>query len=231
MQKFTFHRLGALLVVIMVSLLLAACGGDGGTNAGSSNADLLKKAAANMKAAKSYHLDVNAETSGMNITMAADVDVTNKAAAMKVGAMGTNIDMVTVDGKTYQSMDGKTYSESTSSSGMESFTGMWDSFKPEDVDKSADKLKDGSPATEKIDGTDTKHMTADIKDLSGLAAASGGNSTSMTGTIDIWVTTDANATVRQMKINGDSGGQKVIATIKWSKINDPVTVKKPETVQ
>ncbi len=59
MEKIRKTRfVGALMVAVMLMLSLAACdsgGGNSGANSGKSNADLLKEAAANMKAAKSYH--------------------------------------------------------------------------------------------------------------------------------------------------------------------------------
>ncbi len=232
MKFFSKSYLGALAAIAMVSVMLAACGGDsGGTSM--SNGDLLKKAAINMKAAKSYNLDVNADTAGMAITMNGDLDLANKNSTLKMSAAGTNINMVAVGGESFTSVDGgKTYvkGDSGASGATDSFTKMWDGFNAADVDKSASALKDGSPATEKIDGADTKHMTASIKDLSSLASSTGGSG-STEGNIDLWISTDANPTVRQMKLAGTSDGKPLTATIKWSKINEPVTVKKPEGVQ
>ncbi len=232
MKFFSKSYLGALAAIVMVSVMLAACGGDSGSTS-MSNGDLLKKAAINMKAAKSYNLDVNIDNAGMAVTMNGDIDLANKNSALKMSAAGTNVNMVTVGGENFTSADGgKTYvkGDSGAASATDSFTKMWDSFNAADVDKSASALKDGSPATEKIDGADTKHMTASIKDLSSLAPSTGGGS-STDGNIDLWISTDANPTVRQMKLSGTNEGKALTATIKWSKINEPVTIKKPEGVQ
>ncbi len=221
------QRISVLAMVAIMSVFLAACGDSGGA----SNADLLKKAGPNMKALKSYRIDVTASQDSMNVTMGGDVDVANKKVAATMGVAGMNINSVSVDGANYTSMDGgKTFTkDSTSNNGLESFTKMWDSFKPEDVDKAKDSLKDGAPATEKIDGVDTKHMTVNLKDLSGLSPSTNSSTpvSSTEGTADLWISTDATPLVRQMKITGKSEGKNVVATVKWSKINQAFDIKMP----
>jgi len=223
------QRISVLAMVAIMSLILAACGDSGSGSL--SNADLLKKAGPNMKALKSYRLDVTGSQAGTNITMGGDVDVANKKVSATMGVMGMNINSVFVDGASYTSMDGgKTFTKDrTTNTGLDSFTKMWDSFKPEDVDGAKDSLKDGAPATEKIDGVDTKHMTVNLKNFSGLSATTS-SSTSMSsteGTADLWISTDATPLVRQMKITGKSDGKDVVATVKWSKINQTFDIKVP----
>ncbi|PZR97997.1 MAG: hypothetical protein DLM69_09125, partial [Candidatus Chloroheliales bacterium] len=99
------------------------------------------------------------------------------------------------------------------------------SFKPADVDKAASALKDANPANDTIDGANTKHITANAQDLSSLSSA--GSSGAMTGKIDVWISTDANPTIRQMRVNGTSGGQSLDFTIKWSKINENFNITAP----
>ncbi|MDQ6693544.1 MAG: hypothetical protein M3014_03870 [Chloroflexota bacterium] len=229
---------------------LAACGGDNGSGGGTapsamSNADLLKAAVSNMKAAKSYTLDVTGVAAGTPITMSGPIDVVNKNSSISLQSGGQSIVMTTILSDTFTSIDGgKTFTKSPATAGgFDSFTAMWTKTKPDDVDKSKDALKDGTPATETIDGAATKHMTADAAALTALnpnsssAPTAGASSSSgatptvegVTGTYDIWVSTDANPTVRQMRLVGKSGGQDSSFTIKWSKINEAVDIKAPPT--
>jgi LppX_LprAFG lipoprotein len=227
------YRFLSLAVIAAMSIALAACGGDtgGGASATMSNADLLKAAATNMKNAKSYHLDLSGTAAGQTISMNGDIDVAGNKSNLTIAAAGMNISAVTIVSDTYLSTDGgKTFTKTDPSSnpvsGLGSFTKMWDSFKPADIDKAASALKDASPANDTIDGATTKHITANAQDLSSLSSAAGSGGV-MTGTIDIWVSTDTNPTVRQMKVNGTSSGQAINFNMKWSNINQPVTITAP----
>ncbi|MDQ6694269.1 MAG: LppX_LprAFG lipoprotein [Chloroflexota bacterium] len=218
---------GAATTVVAGLLALAACGGDSGTPA-KSNADLFKAAAANMKAATSYHLEADIKQGDQNMSMKGDIDMANKNTQLDMSAAGQSVKVIKVGGTVYNSVDnGATYVKGDASSDPSSnFAGLWDNFKPDEIDKSKDALKDGTPATEKIDGVDTKHITANAKDLSSLSA---GSSKAMDGTIDLWVTTDANPTIRQLKIDGTSDGKPIAATLKWNKINEKFDIKAPPT--
>lgn len=217
---------GVAVAATMILPLLSACGGE---TAGKSNADLLKEGAANMKTAKSYHLDADITQGDTAVKMNGDIDTANKNSMLAMSAAGQNVNMIAVGADNYMSIDGgKTYSkgDASAASGMSSFTGMWDSFKPEDVDKAKNSLKDGSPATETIGGVATKHITANAKELSALG--SGGSSSSSTdGTIDLWISTDAKPYIRQMKIDGTSDGKPLKATIMWTKFDEKFDIKAP----
>ncbi|HKP52001.1 MAG TPA: hypothetical protein VJ183_05040 [Chloroflexia bacterium] len=224
--------LGAVLASMMLILTLAACGGDsgGGASSGKSNADLLKEAATNMKAAKSYHLEVTANMAGQDVKMSGDIDLANNKSKLDMSAAGQSVKMIAIGSDTYMSMDGgTTYTKAPGGGGLgiESFTKIWDSFKPEEVDKAKDALKDGNPKDETIGSDATRHMTANIKDLSSLSGATGGGSTE--GTADIWVTTSAKPTVRKMKMAGTSDGKEMTAEIQWSNVDQSVTIEAPPT--
>jgi len=194
-----------------------------------SNAELLKEAAANMKAAKSYHLVVTANTGGQDIKMAGDIDVENSKSKLDMSAAGQNVSVISVAGDTYVSMDGgKTYTKSPAgtSMGLDSFTKMWDSFKADEVDKAKDAIKDGSPAEETIGSDATHHMTANTKDLGSLSGASGGSTDAV---VDMWITTGGKPTIRKMKMVGTSAGQDMTAEIEWSNIDQAVTIEAPPT--
>jgi hypothetical protein len=219
--------IGALVAAIVLVLALAACdSGGAGTTSSKSNADLLKEAAANMKAAKSYHVDLTANQAGQDVKMAGDIDVTNNKTKLDMSAQGQSISMVSIGSDNYISMDGgKTYTKSPTSaaSGLDSFTKMWDSFKPEEIDKVKDAIKDGTPKDEKVGTDDTRHMTGSQKDLAALSPSS--NTTATDGTIDIWVTTGSTPTVRKLQVKSADSN----ATVEWSNINQSVTIDAPPT--
>jgi hypothetical protein len=215
----------ASLVCVMA---LAACG-DSGTTGGKSNADLLKEAAANMKAATSYHMnaDVTQDTSAVKID--GDLDLTKNNSKLSMEVEGQKVDVIIVDGKAYVSTDaGGNYMEVPDASqitgSITQFTGLWNTFSAEEVDKAKDALKDGSPATETLDGVSVKHMTANAKDL---AALNPGGTSEIEGTIDLWVGPNDKPYVRKMSIDGTSGGKPVKGTFTWSKINEAMDIKAP----
>ncbi len=221
--------IGVLLTAIVLMLALAACDSGGGATSGKSNADLLKEAAANMKAAKSYHLTLTATQDTTDVKMDGDIDVPNKKTKLNMSAQGQNVSMISIGGDSYLSMDGgKNYTKSptNAASGLDSFTKMWDSFKAEDIDKAKDAIKDGSPKEETIGSDATRHMTASTKDLASLSAT--GSSTT-DGIVDMWVTTGAAPTVRKMVINGTSDSKPIKATVEWTNVNQSVTIDAPPT--
>jgi zinc-ribbon domain len=201
--------------------------GNGGNGASLDNATLLKQAAANMRAAKTYHIYVSGTSGGTSLTMDGDLDVPNNKTKINVTSQGVNVDAIIIGTDAYLSTDGgatwaKSNATSSITSGLSEFTGVWNTFKDSDVDSMKDQLKDGSPATETIDGVSCKHIIASGGGLLGLA---GGNS----GTAEFWISTDANPTVRQVKFVGSSSGQDLDATVKWSHINEDVNIQAPPT--
>ncbi|MEO8288559.1 MAG: hypothetical protein ABI670_19235 [Chloroflexota bacterium] len=219
---------GVLLTATLGALVLSACGGEA---AGKSNADLLKEAAANMKAAKSYQMTANVDQAGQAVALTGMIDIGNNNTKMDMDVSGQKVSVIAVGSDVYLSTDGgTTYSKSGAegasiTEGFGSFTKMWDSFQADQVDKAKDALKDGTPATETIDGVATKHITANAKDLSILGGASG---TATEGTLDLWISTDK-PLVRQMKIDGTSGGQPIKGTLTWSKFDEKFDITAPPT--
>lgn len=231
-----------MMLVALGAFLLAACdsGGGGAATAipaaptavptaipAQSNADLLKAAAANMKAAKSYHMELEANQGGQDVKMSGDIDVTNNKSKLAMTAMGQSVNVISIGSDTFLSMDGgTTYTKSPTGGdmGLDSFTKMWDSFKAEDIDKSKDAIKDGTPKEETVGSDATRHMTASSKDLGSLSATGGATE----GTIDMWVTTGSKPTVRKMQI-ASSGDAAVSATIEWTKVDEAVTIDAPAT--
>lgn len=235
------YRFLSVAVIAVMSIALAACGGDsgnnttgGGSSGGGNNASLLKQAAASMKAAKSYHIDVSGSSGGSALTMNGDFDIANNNSNLTISAAGQNVQVVSISNTTYLSTDaGKTFTNAGSAggsitSGMSQFTGMWNSFNPADVDKAASALKDGSPATDTINGTSCHHITGNLSDLSSLSAsgASSASATPTAGTADIWAANDGSS-ICQLKVTTTDGSTNI--TIKWSNINGVPAITAPPT--
>jgi hypothetical protein len=100
---------------------------------------------------------------------------------------------------------------------------MWNSLQPDQIDKHKDDLKDGKPATEKINGVDTKHVTGNAKNLS-LSGNSAAGTTD--GTVDFWISTGTPYVVR-MKLDGTTDGQPVQGTYTWDKFNQKFDIQAP----
>jgi hypothetical protein len=227
------RAIGATLSLTAI-MVLAACdaGGGGGTTTTMSNADLLKAAAKNMREVNAYTLDADLETGGQPVKMKADVEGLNsgtKNAKMDMDAMGQKVGIIALGDKVFVSTDGgQTYTDAGASGAqmtgsIDSLANMWDQLTDAEIDKAKDQLKDGSPATETIDGVNTKHMTGNLKDLSALGSGTGGQE----GTVDIWISTDSPSYVRQMRIDAKSGDTATKGTMKWLNFNNDFDIQAP----
>lgn len=208
---------------LLASALLGACGNGGSSSSsGKSNADLLKEAAANISTLKSYHLDMDVSQGGFPIKMNGDFDVAGDRSSLGMTINGKTNYLVKIGTDGYMSLDeGKTYQPSSLNMSFK----LWEGLKPEDIDKAKDALKDGTPASETLDGVETRHITANGKDFPTLT--SGVGSGPIDGTMEFWVSTDAHPLVRQMKVDGKSGDDAVTGTIKWSKFDEKVSIEAP----
>jgi hypothetical protein len=210
---------GIMVMGLAAAGALTACGGDSGP-ATKSNADYLKDAVANMKAAKTYHMDADISQSGQQVKLGGDIDLGANNVKLSMTMAGQSVDVVKVGNDYFSSMDGGTTftkAEASSVPDLSSFYGMWNTINPSDVDKARDGLKDGTPPTEQIDGTDTKHISGANKDLGSFVSGS------EDGTLEFWVTTGDKPTVRQMKVTSS----QVNGTFKWSKIDEPLQITAP----
>ena len=226
------RAIGATLSLTAIMVLAACDAGGGGTTTTKSNSDLLKDAAKNMREVNAYTLDADLETGGQPVKMKADVEGLNsgdKNAKMDMDAMGQQIDLIVLGNRVFVSTDGgQSYTDAGASgaqmtSSIDSLANMWDQLTDAEIDKAKDQLKDGSPATETIDGVATKHMTGNLKDLSALGSGTGGQE----GTVDIWVSTDSPSYVRQMKIDAKSGDTSTTGTMKWLNFNQDFDIQAP----
>ena len=223
--------IGVLLTAAILIPVLSACGGDNATPTVSamSNASLLKAAAANMKAAKSYHIDADINEAGQKVKMVGDIDITGKNAKLTMTTQGQDVDVVVIGEDAYvKTAGGTSYQKAPASAlNLDSFINIWSNFKPEDVDKAAAALKDATPPTETIEGVTTKHIVGDAKELSALTTQ-GSSATTQEGTVDLWISTDATPYIYQMRINGTSDGTAIDGTFKWNKFNETFEIKAPE---
>lgn len=235
MKKISNLRImGTLAVSLLAVGALVACGGDASSM---SNGDLLKAAMQNDKNIKSYHIDL--EITGGDgdgaFKVSADVDAANKKYKMDRTMSTKSAKMsgsdIKIGDKLYSSRDNGQWVESSSSMEAtlnDSLINILRALKPEAVDQVKDRLKDGNPAAEKIEGADTRHMTASMQDL---AAIGGGDITEGTvgtldaeGIVDIWVSTSPNSIIRRLKITGKSDGEDRQITITRSKIDEQMAV-------
>ena len=211
------------LVAAPTATTAASTGDNGGTIA-TGNAGLLQQAAAGMRDLKSYRMDITSEVGGQKSQITADVDVASKSLKMTSVASGYSTVIIVIGDQSWVSADGgKTYTASPGGAAMtQSLDGFINMWKDANMTGTATTdanagIKEGSPATEQIDGTDTKHL---IVDNSAFSGASGGSA-------EMWITTGANATIRQMKSSVTTSGQTANSTIKWSKLNEDLGIKDP----
>ena len=218
-----------IALALFAALGLAACDNNNVTPTSvptNSDAELMKQAGVNMKALKSYHVDVVGSLAAGSTRISGDIDAGNGNSHLDMNVAGQDLQTVQMGNDHYVSTDsGKTFVKSaTPATDIGPFVRIWDSFNPASIDKNAANFKDGAPAHETIAGVDTKHITASSSDLS-LGSAAGTNST-----IDLWVTTDATPLVLQMRVAGQSGSQSVNLTFNWSHINENLDIKAPSTL-
>jgi hypothetical protein len=222
---------GALLCV----LLLAACNYSA-LDTGVSNADLVKEAIANTKAAKSYHLEIaSSGTSGQASHISGDVDIANSRLKAEIGGGDKRRQFVQVGHDTFVSDDGgesfyKDGTDSVSVSMLPGFTGQLDIINLDEVDKAGDALRDGNPAFEAVDGVTTKHIIASNKDAPLLVGGGRqGQQPVVTDTVELWLTLGATPNVRRMKL--ESPGDESSVTYDWRNLGQPVAVETPKVIQ
>jgi hypothetical protein len=214
-----------VIAIALIVPLLSGCGDTGNTT----NADLLKQAVANMKAATSYAIDASFDQDGQNVKLSGEVDVANNNSKLQIDSGGQRATLITIGDDVYLSTDGGATYADTSNRGVsitQAFTGLmqlWNGFQTDQIDKHKDDLKDGKPAIEKINGMDTKHITGNAKSLS-LAGSSSPSTTD--GTVDFWVSTGTPYVMR-MKLDGTIGGQPVQGTYSWDKFNQKFDIQAP----
>ena len=214
--------LGTLALSLLALGGLAACGGDN-----MSNSDLLKAALQNDSAIKSFHLEMEMSQGGMVMKISGDSDVANKKLKSTLTMLGSTNNLIKVGDKLYKSKDGTNWEEANAMEAgiVEGFFSIFAGIKAEKVDAIKDKLKDGSPSTEKIEGVDTRHMTMSAQDMSALGQNN--LSADVTGSADIWVSTGSNPVIRRLKITGQKGSSPIEATLTRSKIDEPVAIEAP----
>lgn len=204
-----------------------------------SAADLLKQASLNMKSLKSYHLDVISSEATRNL--AANVDRANNRSMFVIGNnMNSLIYTISVGNSVYLSTSyGATYTNSPLGGGlMDDFTKMWDRFGPQDIDNAKSALIAVTPATEVIipiqtaEAYNTKHIQGSISDLYNLSANLIGSSDAAqaVGSVNIWVSTDGEPLIVQMKLLVAVGGRDFNETYSLSQFNKDFNIQPPSNV-
>jgi hypothetical protein len=185
-----------------------------------------------MRNVDAYTLDANIDAAGQTVIMRADIEGLksgDKNAKMDMEAMGQNISIIVVGDSVYASTDGgQTYLDASASgaqmtSSVDQLATMWNQLTDAEIDRARDQLKDGSPATETIDGVATKHITGNLEDLSALGSGTGGQE----GTVDIWISTEGTPYIRQMEIDATSNGQATKGTMRWLNFNEDFDITAP----
>ncbi len=202
------------------------------------DADLLNRAVANMKVARSFHLETTVNTpdprTNLNSTdiITRDVDLANQRSDVVRCTNGDCNHTITILTDTYSSKPGsQTFVHGNKGDvSLDGISFIWDNFTPAKVDRIKDVLKPGNPPSEVIDGVVTHRFTISSTDLASVGASL--DITGTEGTFDIWVSSDANPTVRQMKFVGRAGfwpfqGRDLNALARWSKFNQPFDIKVP----
>jgi len=200
----------------------AAGNGGGGGGIATGNAGLLQQATAGMRDLKSYRMEITSEVGAQKSQISADVDVANKGLKMTSVAAGYSTVIIVIGDKSWLSADGgKAYTASPGgaamAASMDGFINMWKATGTSATVTTDAGIKEGSPATEQIDGTDTKHLVVDNSAMGGATA----------GSAEMWISTGAKPTIRQMKSTVTTSGQTAKSTIKWSKLDEDLGIKDP----
>ncbi|PZR95508.1 MAG: hypothetical protein DLM69_11660, partial [Candidatus Chloroheliales bacterium] len=200
------HRLP--LALLLTLLLLAACDSSATPAPSLSSLELLKQALANMKAMQSYHIDERGSVAGVQVTLSGDFDVANQRYSTSetytsAGSSQQVYDIIIVGNDRYtRDRTGASNAlftkdiSGTNDLAIVSLSGMWAKPKSEDIDKAGAALRAGSPYTEPIDGADTRHLVLPSSAIPGLSFIA--NADPSASNIDLWLSTDASPTVRQM---------------------------------
>ncbi|TMC76539.1 MAG: hypothetical protein E6J09_09820 [Chloroflexi bacterium] len=216
-------RIRALVIAVAACSLLA-CGAVASL-VEPSPGDLLQKASANLKTAKTTHIDGTgsfALKDGMNVSfdfkMAGEAEVPDKARlSMQMTLLGQplSIDTISIGGRTYtKGLQGDTWTEATSTDPTSS--GMLDPLGQTDLSGAVSVAEIDRP---EVDGKKTRHLkyTVDPQKLLGkMQGASGVASfapSNVNGSGEVWVRTEDTQIVRQLvKLSFDIEGNLGLAT-------------------
>ncbi len=238
----THHHHHLVPALLLTLLLLAACDSNATPTPAPSlpSVELFKQALANMKALKSYHIDETGSVAGVKVALSGDFDVANQRYSDHEtynSSSGQQLyDVIIVGGDRYtrdrSSAANAVFSKDTSGSSdlaIVSLSGMWAKPQQADIDKATAALRAGNPYTEQIDGADTRHLVLPSSAIPGLSFIANADPTN--SNIDLWLSTDATPTVRQLRLSGNlqSGAGSFDLTLKWSQFNAQFSITAPQT--
>ena len=238
------------LLVVPVLVMFALWGSWGGsrpdgtsedgveTSASMSNANLLKKAVINMRKLKSYHLKADIETVGLvTTTLEGDLDIANSEYRLEMATGGIEFQVIGINGESYMSADGGAFTKSLAGASLDEsikeLNSSWGKLTSQDIETIKDKLHNGTPPTEVINGLDTRHIVGDVVVLKVFNTTSTGsipNPDSITeGTIELWISTEQTPYVVQMRTDSFNidMDHKSKGTLTWSNFNEDFDIQAP----
>jgi hypothetical protein len=221
-------RVLAIMGIVLALALLAASifplPSQSNPPASQGNAYLLKRAFTNMRAAKSFSMVINMNNATAVLT--SNLDFANQNYEMQYITPIADVTYILVGKDFYESFDrGHTFVKLDNGPDMEfGNPASKNGFNPEEVDQARDRIVEGKPAVEQIDGVECRHMVVDAKDLPSLAKATG---SVFSGTIEFWVSNNDSPTLRQANGIMILGGVQVSSVIKFAQFNEALDIKAP----
>jgi hypothetical protein len=247
-------------LLALLGLITSACGGASeptaastvkltGPNAHLSNAELLKKAVANMRALGSYHFEFKGGPLSAplrishDMSIVGDIQLDDRGSRIKVRDDAerkegeTGLDVLITGHGWYESFDnGRTWHTTVTSTPGSILTGLftwiwqnpWEKT-PGEYETQGEKLilnqtfMDAIPQAELVDSVVTKHIVAELKEDPNQLPF---ETQPFEGAkrLELWISTEVTPTIRQMKIGGDNveDGQQSPYTLtwKWSRFNE-----------
>lgn len=225
-NRLIFSFIGALLCM----LALSACNYSG-IEIDRSNALLLMEAVANTRAATSYHVAIlNKSVDGGESITSGSVDTASHKVDYFVNKPGSTRHFVRIGADLFVSQDqGESYFEESANYGTDNLDKLLDGFDPMEAAKAEGAFRNGEPLIENIDGAAVKHMLIDYQDVPSLINLPMSEDSPEPGMMEIWVTLGEKPTIRRLKVTSAESEAANMA-FEWSKLDEPVTIEKPETV-
>lgn len=185
-----------------------------------------------MKSIKSYRMEVFTIDDNEEYKGSIDMDVANDRFRFShSGPEGDSL-IIQINNDVFMSgSDIKPYfNKATSAQAARSLHDeRWTYLTAEDIDKAKSKLQDGSPAVEKIDGIDAKHIVVGIKDLQALSLVGSRRITLTNGTVDAWISMSVEPILLKMIVKAIDGDIAIEDRLTWSHFNESLDIQAPSS--
>jgi len=229
-------HLSRWLAVALAALLLVGCDSGGGETGKLTISDLLKQAASNKRAVRSYHdeqqtfytYDPSGAPVAMAVTETTDVDVVGNRSLAVITTTRNNESTLgytmVISDQYYQSIDGEVYQPTRYT--PEVLASIKQARIEDNIylDRLAVGLgspRPGTPAEETINGQPTRHLLAD---------AYGVLSHVVSGTIELWITTDSRPLVVRTTLDLYQADIHISSRSIISRFDVPVAIPNPRLV-